>query len=216
MAMIHRPAEVLARLRRAEVRLSGRIFMVSAGATYMTANPDALFLTTLLGYGSDAILQANFDHAGIKLYSGRFGGLVNVLKKFGIDVVSEGYEGFNVEANKKIQCLRFGNGTTVHQTMQDQMAAGVAISESDFSFIKDGRTPAVSLEPGTRRYRGSPTSVVVNIYDEDNKRIEGRLDDDRMYALSHLLSLCDRLPSASGVDAVSIEKRATGPRKTPE
>ena len=74
-----RPAEVLVRLRRAETRLDGLFFMFYAGATYMTANSDALFLTTLLGYESDAILKANFDFAGVNLFFGRWGGLAGIV-----------------------------------------------------------------------------------------------------------------------------------------
>ena len=96
------------------------------------------------------------------------------------------------------------------------MAAGVAISESDLLFIKHGRSPAVSLEPGEQRYLGCPKSVFVQIYGEDNKRIIGGLDDDRMFALSHLLSRCDRLPAASGVDAISIDKRFLRGRRDDE
>jgi hypothetical protein len=74
-----RPAEVLVRLRRAETRLDGLFFMFYAGATYMTANSDALFLTTLLGYESDAILKANFDFADVNLFFGRWGGLAGIV-----------------------------------------------------------------------------------------------------------------------------------------
>ena len=93
-----RPPEVIVRWRRAETRLAGLFFMFYAGAGYMTANPFVLFLTTLLGYESDAILKANLDYAGIELGPGRYGGLAHVLKtNFDITVVSEGNEGKNVE-----------------------------------------------------------------------------------------------------------------------
>jgi hypothetical protein len=203
-----RPPEVIVRWRRAETRLAGLFFMFYAGAGYMTANPFVLYLTTLLGYESDAILKANLDYAGIEPSKGKCGGLAHVMKKnFDITVVSAGKEGKNVELESATRYLKFGNGTSRFGTMKDQIAAGVAISDSDLLFIKHGRSPAVSLEPGEQRYRGCPTSVVVQILDEDNKRIEGRLDDDRMFALSHLMSQCDRLPATSGVDAVSIGKR---------
>jgi hypothetical protein len=137
------------------------------------------------------------------------GGLAGALSKFEITVVLEGTEGSSKETRSAVQYFKFGNGASNYETMQDQMEAGVTISESDLSFIKHGHSPAVSFEPGVWRYRVQPTSVVVEIFDDDGKRIEGPpLDDDNMsYALTSLIRRCPRVPGPAGVDALTIPKQ---------
>jgi hypothetical protein len=210
LRVTRRSAEVIGRLRRAETCLRGLFFMFLAGTGYMAANTSSFFLTTLLGYESDSILMANFDYAGIvTTKAGRGGGLAGALNKFGITVLLEGNEGKNQESDRQIKYFRFGHGPSLHPTMQDQMKAGVTISESDLLFIKHGHpsAPAVSLEPVVPLHRGRPKSVLITIFDDDGKRICGELDPDRMFALSHLLSQCDRLPAPSGVDAILIPRQ---------
>jgi hypothetical protein len=106
--------------------------MFRAGAKYMATNSFSLDLTTLLGYESDSVLMETFDHAGIvPNKAGKGGGLTGALKPFDITVAYEGTEGSNRETGRAIKVFRLGNGPSLHETMQDQTAACVTISEDD-------------------------------------------------------------------------------------
>jgi hypothetical protein len=117
-AAVTRSPEVLGRLRRAQARLPGLLFMFLAGAGYMAANPSSLDLTTLLGYESDGILLATFDHAGIVTdKAGRSGGLVGALKSVDITVKCEGTEGSHRVTSKAIKVFKLGDGPSLYATM---------------------------------------------------------------------------------------------------